>query len=395
MMVGMVSVSATPQGRRKPGSQPALRDQNIQRVLQTLERRGPTTQAKLARLTGLSTGTISNIVRELDSTSRVRTTPVVDSGRRAISVTLLGDERAFVGLDLSGSQIKVLVARADRSVLGRAEHPVPPNSTPESLLELAHRVTERALSTAGLTSTGVTMAVAGVAPPTPDSDTPGQDDWTLERLSTLAAARFDHPINFERAGTLGALAQITWGPYETAGSLAYVHLGAEVTCGLVIGEIAVRGQAGLAGDLAHLPVVSPGEFCRCGNRGCLNTVMSEPLLVQGIRRTKRSATLSTTDLIALARSRDLPAVRLIEDAGISLGHAVATLCTVLNPAVVVIGGPLAELGAPLLDPVGRGLRRRVSPRVVASTTLTACQLGADAVSMGGVAAAVRRSLVTD
>lgn len=382
--------SSATSGRRKPGSQPALRSANVQRVITALERRGPTTQAKLARLTGLSTGTISNIVRELDGANRVRTTRVIDSGRRAVSVSLLGDERAFVGIDLSWDEVRVLVARSDRSVLARAARTRPASATPEQTLEVAERLATEALTEAGLTADQVFGTVAGVAPMGPSPT----GDWSPRHLARLAARQFGSHVQIEPAATLGALAQITWGPYDIADSLAYLHLGQEVSSGLLVGESPIRGHLGAAGLLAHLTVVTPGEVCHCGNRGCLSTVVSHAKLLQGVRRAKRSPRLELEDVINLVRVRDLPTVRLVEDLGIHLGQAAAVVCTLVNPAVIVLGGPLAAMGAPLLDPVGRGLRRRLAPTLADGTTLTACQLGADAVAMGGCALAIRRAAIS-
>jgi DNA-binding MarR family transcriptional regulator len=94
----------------QPGSQSALRLSNQQRIIRTLLDQGPLTQAELSRQTGLSTATVSNIVRALLVRGLVTTSPVTSSGRRAIAVSVAGTGALAVGIDFGRRHTRIVVA---------------------------------------------------------------------------------------------------------------------------------------------------------------------------------------------------------------------------------------------------------------------------------------------
>ncbi|MGJ6979558.1 ROK family protein [Aestuariimicrobium soli] len=373
------------QTRRKPGSQPALRRQNTQRVVETLAQRGPTTQARLARLTGLSTGTISNIVRELSSESRITTTPVIDSGRRAMEIALRADPRVCMGADLSEGRLRLLLARTDHDVLAFIDEPLTGSTPSDHLHQLRRRLDER-VRELGLTSGDVLGASIGLPPAT--TAFAGDDAlsiWDDVDTAALAEVTFGFDCHFAPAAALAAFAQVSWGPFANAGSVAHLSLGEEPVVGLVIDNRLVGGRIGAAGRIAHLQVVHQGDICRCGNRGCLQTVASSAVVVQHVARAKRLHHLTEERVVDLARQRDLPTLRVLEDVGNALGRALAAVCTVVNPDTVVIGGTLAEAGPPLLDPLHRAFGRSAIPALAQSTVVARCQLGPRAAAMGAAA----------
>lgn len=377
------------QTRRKPGSQPALRRQNTQRVVETLAQRGPTTQARLARLTGLSTGTISNIVRELSAESRVTTTPVIDSGRRAMEIALRADQRVCVGADLSDGRLRMILARTDHEVLAFIDEPLTGLTPTDHLHHLRRRMDEE-VARQGLSSGDVVGATVGLPPAT--SAFSGQDSlsiWDDVDTAALAEVTFGFECRFEPAAALAAFAQVSWGPFANSGSVAHLTLGQEPVIGLVIDNHVVTGRIGAAGRIAHLPVVHPGDICQCGNRGCLQTVASSAVVVQHVARAKRLQHLTESRVVDLAQERDLPTLRVLEDVGRALGQALAAVCTVINPGTVVIGGALAAAGPPLLDPLERAFARSALPALTQTTVVTRCQLGARASAMGAAALVAR------
>src|SRR6202011_4143749 len=99
-----------------------------------------------------------------------------------------------------------------------------------------------------------------------------------------------------------------------------------------------------------------GPMCRCGNRGCLETLVGAGALVELLRRS-HGPDLSIEGLIALARSGDRGAQRVLADAGRTVGAALATLCNKFNPDRIVVGGSLAAAGDVLLDPLRQAIHR--------------------------------------
>lgn len=379
---------------RDTGSQPALRRQNTQRVLQTLARRGPTTQASLARITGLSTGTISNIVRRLDEQNRITSRPIVARGRRAMEISLRTENRLVLGLAFGPRQVRLLVSRVDHQVVAEAAYPLPERHTPLLALTEARRRLDALLAEHDLPATdlaGCGIAVPGNLRAGPlESGSAIHPGWTRQDLTEAARATMPVPCSFDTEANLGALAECSWGPFAAVRELAYLTVGDTIGAGLILGGSVHRGAQGLAGEIGHLQIDPTGEHCSCGNRGCLQTVASLAHITHALRRSRGPHTeLNAAGVIALARARDLPTLRVLEDVGVALGAGLAALCNLVNPEVVVLGGPLAGIGAPLLDPVARSLARHALPEIAAGTRLAMSQLG-DAELRGAVSLAAQQ-----
>ena len=112
--------------------------------------------------------------------------------------------------------------------------------------------------------------------------------------------------------------------------------------GIVLGGQVHVGFAGTAGEIGHVQVDPDGELCRCGSRGCLDTVVGAAALTGPLRETH--GTLTLRDVVQGAIDGDPGCARVIAEAGSTIGVVVAGLVIALNPQAVVVGGELAETG---------------------------------------------------
>src|SRR6185437_2368438 len=116
----------TPFGVRNPGSQGALRHLNQERLVEFLLANGPSTQAELARGTGLSTATVSNIVRDMATKGVVSTYPVTSSGRRALLVQLTDTGDIAVGVDFGRRHVRIVLSTLGYQVVAEEQVPLEP-----------------------------------------------------------------------------------------------------------------------------------------------------------------------------------------------------------------------------------------------------------------------------
>jgi predicted NBD/HSP70 family sugar kinase len=145
-----------------------------------------------------------------------------------------------------------------------------------------------------------------------------------------------------------------------------------------------RGAEGLAGELGHVLVDADGPVCRCGNRGCLETVAGTDALADLLRRSHGDG-LDGRAIVRLAREGDLGCRRVIADAGRAIGKAAATLVNVLNPELLIVGGDLADAGELLLGGVRESLERSALPTAVQAAAVVAGSLGDRAEVLGAIA----------
>ena len=176
--------------------------------------------------------------------------------------------------------------------------------------------------------------------------------------------------------------------------LVYVKLSMSVSAALVLRGGLYPGAAGLAGQIGHITVDEQGRICRCGNRGCLETVVGGASLLDLLPAGWTTAHPSLDALVDAAVQGDLGCRRIIADAGRAIGAAAAMLCNVLNPRRLVVGGELADAGDLLLNPLREALHRQTLPRSAALTDVVPAELGHRAPALGAVAVLERRLAVT-
>ncbi|MGW6173838.1 ROK family transcriptional regulator [Arthrobacter sp. NPDC055138] len=378
------SVPRDPQLR--PGSQGALRRRNSQRILQSLMARGPLTQAELSRQTGLSTATVSNIVKAMAEDGLISTEPTTSSGRRALSVRIDGRGAVAVGVDFGRRHVQVVLVSLDHRVLAADAVELPLGHDAEQGIDAAARLVQRLLDEQSVSPGAVLGVGAGI--PGPIDRRTGTvihgailPEWVGINLLARLQERFGADVFVDNDANLGALAQVSWGPYQHAQNLVFLKIGSGIGAGLVLNGELYYGHIGVTGEIGHATVAEHGVICRCGNRGCLETVASTSTMIDLLSH-GRNAPIGTEDIVRIALDGDPAALRVIDDAGLAVGRALANVCNLLNPEFIVVGGPLTGLGGILLDPVRRGLLRHVVPVVGESTELAMSTLGSRAEALG-------------
>lgn len=376
-------------GSARPGSQSALRHLNEQRIISALATGGPQTQAELARQTGLSTATVSNIVRGLAESGVVSTSPTTSSGRRALSVALNDNGSVAAGIDIGRRHVRVVLAGQDYRVLREEAIPLPPRHTAEEGLDAASELLDRLLAENGTPKSSVLGAGIGI--PGPIDRRTGTvvqgailPEWVGINILQTFGERLGIPVLIDNDANLGALAQVTWGPHSAVDNLIFLKIGSGIGAGLILNGALYYGNVGITGELGHTTIDEHGLICRCGNRGCLETVASTATMISLLERTNQGP-LTTTEIVQMALDGDTATLRVLDDAGLAIGRAVAHVANLINPELIVIGGSLTALGNILLDPIRRGLLRHAVPVVGESTTVCMGSLGDRAEALGGAA----------
>jgi len=149
--------------------------------------------------------------------------------------------------------------------------------------------------------------------------------------------------------------------YPDVDNLVFVKVAHGIGSGIIIDGALRRGTQGSAGDLGHLNIPHDEQaVCHCGNIGCLEAVASGDAVATKLRAIGIEAH-SSADVVRLVKAGSTEAIRLVRDAGRTIGEVLASVVSLLNPSVIVIGGPLAEAGEGLLAGVREVVYRRSLP----------------------------------
>ena len=196
------------------------------------------------------------------------------------------------------------------------------------------------------------------------------------------------PIFVEKDVNLMALGEQR-GAWPQAQSLVYVKVGAGIGSGIVLNGELYRGATGSAGDIGHIQLEEHGStLCRCGRRGCLESVAGGAALATRMRALGRNAK-TTRDVTALLHHGDAEAKSLVREAGQLIGEVLASVVSFANPDVITLGGDLGRepllLGAARAQVVSRPLELATK-----DLEFVASSLGPDAGIRGAAALSIDR-----
>ncbi|MFD9808536.1 ROK family protein [[Kitasatospora] papulosa] len=372
-----------------PGSQTSLHRANLERVVRAVRMAGSLTQAEIARSTGLSAATVSNIVRELKDGGTVEVTPTSAGGRRARSVSLSGDAGIVIGVDFGHTHLRVAVGNLAHQVLAEESEPLDVDASSAEGFGRAEQLVNRLIETTGISPEKVIGVGLGVPGPIDvESGTLGSTSilpgWTGINPSQELAGRLGVPVYVDNDANLGALGELVWGSGRGVRDLAYIKVASGVGAGLVIDGHIYRGPGGTAGEIGHITLDESGPVCRCGNRGCLETFTAARYVLP-LLKPSHGSDLTMERMVQLAREGDPGCRRVIGDVGRHIGSGVANLCNLLNPSRVVLGGSLAEAGELVLAPIRDSVSRYAIPSAARQLSVLPGALGGRAEVLGALA----------
>ncbi|MFE6842881.1 ROK family protein [Streptomyces sp. NPDC057686] len=372
-----------------PGSQSSLHRANLERVVRAVRLAGSLTQAEIARSTGLSAATVSNIVRELKDGGTVEVTDTSAGGRRARSVSLSGDAGIVIGVDFGHTHLRVAVGNLAHQVLAEESAPLDVDASWADGFDRAEALVGELIAGIGVGLDKVIGVGLGVPGPIDvESGTLGSTailpGWAGINPRQELSQRLGVPVYVDNDANLGALGELVWGSGRGVKDLAYIKVASGVGAGLVINGQIYRGPGGTAGEIGHITLDESGPVCRCGNRGCLETFAAARYVLPLLQST-HGPELTMERVVELAREGDPGCRRVIADVGRHVGSGVANLCNVLNPSRVVLGGSLAEAGELILAPIRESVGRYAIPSAARQLSVLTGSLGGRAEVLGALA----------
>ncbi|GCE76416.1 ROK family transcriptional regulator [Cellulomonas biazotea] len=374
------------------GSQSSLREANRSLVVETVKRYGGLTQVELATATGLSQATVSTIVRELLAAGVVDIATTTRSGRRAQMVTLARRVGLAVGVQVGHRHLRVVLGDFTHEVIAEQTLPLPSGHRVDTSLDRVALLVVDLLERVGATLEDVVGLGVGLPAPV-DASTgmvsvagimPG---WDEVHVGQVLSKRLGRPVYVDNDANLGAIAESTLGAAREYGDSVFVRVSYGVGAGIVIGGQVHRGVGGTAGEIGHVRVAFPGEPCRCGNTGCLDTVVGATALLGRLRDSH--GVLALRDVVQRTNDGDQRCAQAVADVGAAVGAVVAGLGVAVDPQVIVVGGELADTGEVLLRPLREAVRLSVLRNQFAPLDVVGASFGGRAEVVGALVLALQ------
>jgi predicted NBD/HSP70 family sugar kinase len=392
----MASQSDSPTRRHGAGDSrmSLLRELGEQAVLEAIFREGPITRPEIATTTGLSKPTVSAAVGRLEQAGLVRAAGIRPGQRGRNPVAFVVSDRAgyVVGADIGAINLRVATCDLFGEPITGLQQPTTREGSRAlgaQILELVSEAIDRSGS-----ANGRPLALA--------ISVPGVVDRTTGRVTSLAhnvvpeggfdpleviRGRLDIPVLVENNVNLAAVGEKWFGLARGVSTMVFIAVGAGVGMGIVIDDELVRGAHGAAGEIAFLPLVGDPFDPRHRLHGGLEDEVAAAgiLAAYAERRSEGGASVTSVhEVFELAAAGDACARGVVEHVAARLGAAIATVCAILDPGLVVLGGGIGA-NPLLLRPV-RGAAAALAPITARIETTT---LGDRAAVQGALAVALQ------
>lgn len=264
-------------------------------------------------------------------------------GGQSGSITdVRGAGPVVLGLDVGGSSVKHLLAPAHSSTdsppvpLARGRDATPKDSPVEGLAAIVSSLRGDAdLERVVLAIPGLVDETAGVV--VRSTNIPALDG---RPLGSQLAAELGVPVDIINDGHAAAVAEASWGAGAGTRDVFVLALGTGIAGAHVMDGDVVPGAHGAAGELGHISIEPDGRRCSCGRRGCLETIIGAPALRAAWA--DAGGTGGPERLLAAHAAGDPEARAIVERASSALAESILTLCALVDPGAIVVGGGLAQ-----------------------------------------------------
>ena len=356
---------------------------NQQVVLLSLLYAGSLSRVQLAKKAELSNTTITNLVGELiqegilseDGKNELEPKVLRPVGRPRTGVHLVPDSRYAVGVHIGVGLFRVAITNLYDEIITNQIHEFDINEPAEKVLGQIVEKIEAIISESGVGRNkilGVGVGASGLVDARSKINILAPNlNWHNVPLQEYIQNAVNLPVVVDNNVHAMAIGETYFGAARGVDSMAFVYGRTGVGAGLIFRGQVFRGSTTGAGEIGHMILLMRGgEPCRCGNSGCLETLVSEPVILrqaENIARRNPKGLLAKTinerqDLTLLdcvftaARSGDEEVHRMIDERAYYLGLALSNLVNLFNPELILLGGIFAQGEDLFLETVIRTVR---------------------------------------
>lgn len=368
-----------------------MKQMNISLILRTVREKCAISRAQIAKETGLTPATVTNITARLIEAGLLCEADWGKStgGRKPVLLRFDAGQYRIAAAYFAPDGVSLRVVDLGDGLVYQNRQRLASGDTAAQCVDFVagqlEQFAERERIVAvGIAVHGLVDAAQGVSLFAPNLG------WRDVPVRALLEQRLGLPVFVENDVRLMTLSERWYGAAKQFSDFAFVYAGKGLGGALVLDGKLYRGSGHGAGEIGHTTIDADGPLCSCGNRGCLQALASEDALLAAVRREVGGGSDSclTADadmegLLAAAEAGDALAVRLLDDEARYLGLGISNIAKLFNPEAVVFATGTPGLAGYLLPAV----RTQVQARMMDSqhTAVLATALGGDAVLRGAAA----------
>ena len=349
-------------------------------IVNTIRRRGPISRVDIAKLTGLTAPTVTNISGKLIEHGLIHEYKVGEysGGRRPVLLKVNSEIANMIIVDIRSKEMIGYLINGGLEIKEQTCHDIQ-HLKEENILALLENTIEQCYSSEngklalaiGIIVRGPVISSEGLSLFSPSAG------WHNVPLKYLVEKKFQLPVFVENDMRAMALGAYHYGPYRDIKNAVFLGVGGGIGSGIILNGELYRGLGDSAGEIGHTVIDANGPLCSCGNRGCLEAMASESALVnlmaKSISEGEKSLVsemvkgdidvIRTKHIYAAAEEGDLLAIKTLQHIAQYIGMGVANIINIFNPQLVLIGGGIVK---------GRRFMEETMMQVIKERALVSC-----------------------
>lgn len=379
-----------------------------------IREKGPVSRIEASRFSRLSIATTKRLVDELISMGMVAEGLAGERegrGRKAASLRLNSRHGFAVGVNLEPGVLEVagVCFTGERIYWQKLQPLTNSRDTLERLItEEARRAADACTAAGHGPLLGLGAGIAGLVDAREGVVLycPSLPGWEGAQLGGLLRDALGVEAVVDDGVRCMALAEKRYGAARDLDTFLLIYIGTGVGSGIVLDNRIYRGRHGVSGEFGHITVKENGPLCKCGNRGCLEALVStnailarvRELIAAGVYTTLGSvsdpaASLTLATVGQAAIEGDKLANIVVAEIEESIGIGVADLINVFDPGTVILAGEVVEeLHGLILEGIERIVRRRAMHAIAQKTAIVKSAFESDSGALGAATLVIERLL---
>lgn len=298
-------------------------------------------------------------------------------------------KKVVAGIDIGGTKIAVALQDFNKEIVASGSFPTQVELGPNRILDNISGNIEKMLA-----ETGTTLSAVGIGCPGPIDIENGLvksptnlPDWNDFPVVEVIKKNFDVPVAFDNDANAAALGEFFSGAAKGFSDILYVTISTGIGGAIICGGQIHHGLGASAGEIGHAIVQPEGELCRCGTRGCLETLASGLSIA---RRTKERLTqngksfegvdseeITAKTVIQAVKNGDETAIEIWDETMRFLAIGIGNAITTIAPEAVIIGGGVSMAGEILLEPLRFFIKQNVKMLPIEKVKILQASLGGE------------------
>lgn len=384
------------------GSFELMKQLNVSAVLKVIRENGSLSRADVAKITGLTPASVTNITKMLIEDEYLVECKVGQSsgGRPPIILQLNPNARYVIGISIGVGVIDVVITNLSSEIILKKsieinEERYNYDFVFKELVKLINEVIECSkiergkIIGAGVALHGIVNAETGISIYSP------YYGWKEINIKEELENELNLSVYVDNDVRVMALGESWFGITKDITNFVTLNISNGIGAGIIINNKPYYGVDFSAGEIGHIVVDGDGGKCNCGNYGCLETVASNNNITKkAIKLIKQGANsilkdlksdineLTIEDICYAAKLEDELAISIIKEAARYIGIAITNLINILNPTSIVVVGEIFENTSYAIETLNEIVKNRGMKLSSENVRIIKSMLGRDAAVVG-------------